>query len=107
MMRSYFWQNIILLGLGTLLLRASFFYLYSYITIPDRFKSVLSFIPLAVLPALATPAVFFHKGEVLSLGGYERFLAFTLALLVCYKTKNVFVTIFSGLVFLYFIKVWG
>lgn len=89
------------------MIRASFFYLYSYITIPNRVKKALGFIPMAVLPALATPAAFFHQGDVMSLGGYERLLAMGLALIVCYKTKNVFVTIFSGLVFLYFIRLWG
>jgi branched-subunit amino acid transport protein len=105
--RLYFWQNVIFLGVATLMIRASFFYLYSYISIPRRVKSALRSIPMAVLPALTAPAVFFHKGEVLSLGGYERPLALVLALLVCYKTKNVFVTVLSGLVFLYVIKLWG
>ncbi len=101
---SYFWTTVFLLGFVTLMIRVSFFYLYSYIKIPNRVKRSLGFIPVAVLPALVAPAAFMHQGDVVSLGGHERVLALFMALFVSYRTKNVFATIFSGIVFLYLIR---
>lgn len=97
----YLWTCIIGLSLGTFLIRVSFFYLYSYLNISKKTEKIMSYIPAAILPALFIPAVFFHKGHIDIIGGYERLLVLLIAALVCYKTKNMFITILFGLFVLF------
>lgn len=101
--KSYFWTVILCLGVATLTIRSSFFFLYSKISIPEKLKKSFTYIPAAVLPALVTPAVFSHQGSIALLGGHERVLALCLAALICYFTKNVFITVASGLGLLFLI----
>lgn len=99
----YFWTIIILLGLGTFAVRSSFIVFSSKIKISDRLKEVLSFIPVAVLPALITPMVFFHEGSVEWMAGKERLVVLALASLVCVYTKSIIATVLAGLGLLYFL----
>lgn len=99
--RSDFWQIMIALSVGTMLIRSSMFFLYSKLNISDDIRDALGFIPAAVLPALIAPAVVFHEGVADWLFGYERLFSFLFALLVCVKTRNVFATILSGVTVLY------
>ena len=97
---TYFWTIVFFLAVGTLLIRVSFFYLYSFLKIPKELEKAFVYIPVAILPALVGPSVVFHQGAVESLLGKERTLAFIIATIACYKTKNVAITLIVGLGFL-------
>ena len=101
---SYFWQSIFFLSFGTLIIRGSFIFMSDKIIIPERIKELFAFIPAAVLPALITPMVFFHQGEVDLLLGKERFFILVVSTVVCYFTKSMMATVIFGLSLLYFIS---
>lgn len=94
---SYYWQNVILLAIGTLAIRSSIILLSSRIKISDRVKELFSFIPAAILPAFVAPAVFLHEGHVAWTYGKERLLILILAIVVCMYTKSTLATITFGL----------
>jgi branched-subunit amino acid transport protein len=96
-----FWPTILFLGLGTFLIRCSFIYLSSKLHINDRMKEILSFIPAAIFPALVTPMVFFHQGQSQIFMHKERLVAILLATFISYKSKNILITIVSGLAILF------
>ena len=98
---TVFWNNILLLGIGTFGIRSFFIFFSHRIKISARQKEILSFIPAAVLPALMTPMVFYHQGDVSWLADKERLVIFLLALVVAYKFKNMLVTIAFGLTLLF------
>lgn len=104
MNESYFWPIVILLGLGTQSIRASFVFLFEKVKLPKTFEKGFPYIPVAVLPALIAPQIFYHQGTVDGLFGYERLLASLIALIICFKTKNVLLTILSGLLSLFLIN---
>ena len=93
-----FLQVMLALGLGTFLLRFSVVAFSSKLVITPRIREIFTFIPVAVLPALIAPMVFYHKGQVEILLGKERFFVLVFASLVCYLTKSMLLTIISGLV---------
>ncbi|MEC9281209.1 MAG: AzlD domain-containing protein [Bdellovibrionota bacterium] len=101
MNEKYFYICIFLLALGTYSIRFSFVGFSKKISLNDQFKKILSYIPAAVLPAMITPMVFFHKGEVANLAGKERFVALVFASVLCFFWRNMLVSLVSGLGLLY------
>jgi branched-subunit amino acid transport protein len=100
---SYFWQSIFFLSLGTLFIKGFFIFMSDKINIPDRIRELFAFIPAAILPALITPMVFFHQGEVELLLGKERFIVLAISTVICYFTKSMLATVSFGLALLYVI----
>lgn len=100
----YLWQAVIPLGIGTLLIRCSFLFLGERIALSPMIREVFTFIPAAVLPALAVPMVFFHEGVMAAINGKERFIAFLIGFVVCLLSKNILVTILSGLAILFVLR---
>ena len=100
---TYFWTIIGLMSIGTYSIRGSFIFLSTYLKITPRMKEIFSFIPAAILPALVTPAVFFHDGQVEWLFNKERFLILVLATGFWFLTRSMFQTIVFGLSGLYVI----
>lgn len=98
---TYFWIIIILLAIGTLLIRVSIIAVSARIQITGRVKQIFSFIPAAVLPAMAVPMVFYHQGNIDWLMGKERLVVLVLATIVAYFTRRMTVTLIFGLVALY------
>jgi branched-subunit amino acid transport protein len=98
---SAFWNNILLLAIGTIAIRGSIIAISSRVQITERWKELFLYIPAAILPAFIAPAVFFHHGSVGALMGKERFVVLVLATGVCYRVRNTFVTIAFGLIALY------
>lgn len=97
----YYWQNVLLLAVGTLAIRGSIIALSSRIKITERWKEIFSYIPAAILPAFIAPAVFFHQGQIEWLAQKERFVVLVFATAVCYYTRSTVITIGFGLVALY------
>lgn len=99
--KNYFWSCILFLAIGTFAIRFSIISISSKIKISDRMKSIFSYIPVSILPALIAPMVFFHKGQVSWLVGKERFFVLLVATIVCFLTRSMIATIAFGLTFLY------
>lgn len=100
---DYYWTNIFLLAVGTLAIRNSVIALSSKIQISDRQREIFTFIPAAILPALAVPMVFYHQGTQTLLFGKERFVILLLATGVAYYTKKMTATLLFGLLALYLV----
>ncbi len=98
---GYFWTNIILLTIGTFIIRASFIATSAKVQISERHREIFSFIPAAILPALAVPLVFYHQGQVQALLGKERFFILILATVVAFYSKKMTFTLIFGLSSLY------
>lgn len=103
MSQTYFWMNVVLLAIGTLMIRSSIILASARIKISPRIKELFSFIPTAILPALAAPMVFYHEGAVDWLQGKERLVILFLATGVAVFTKKMIFTLVFGLLALYFL----
>ena len=103
---TYFWTIVALMAIGTISIRGSFIFLSSVIKITPRTKEIFSFIPAAILPAIVTPAVFFHEGQVSWLMDRERMVVLVLATGFWFITRSMFQTIVFGLFSLYAVTFW-
>ena len=67
----------------------------------DRFnkktKIVLSYVPSAIFPAIIFPLVFLDNDGSLELENNPKILAAIIAVIVGYFSKNIILTIFSGI----------
>ena len=94
--QGYYWVNVVLLAVGTLVIRGSIITLSAKVKISDRLKELFTFIP-----AFVAPAVFFHKGSVEWMMGKERAAVLVLATILCAVTRSTLATIAFGLVALF------
>lgn len=102
----YIWSIIIGAALITYLLRLSFVILLDVITFPAVLTRALRFVPASVITALVVPALVFQDNQLnLSLDN-ERLLAGFVAAVVAYYSRNILVTIGTGMVALWLIQ-WG
>lgn len=94
------WVVILLLGIGTFLIRFSFLGLIGDRAMPDWLLRHLRYTAVAVLPALVAPLVVFPAATG---GSFEpaRAAAALATLGVGYATRNVIGAILTGLVVLY------
>jgi branched-subunit amino acid transport protein len=99
----YFWSTVIPLSLGTLCIRLSFIF-FSKLKISKELEKLFSYIPAAVLPALFTPMVIFHKTNPDFLFDYKRTVAFIVGAGFCFYSKNILLTILVGLISLFLIN---
>lgn len=102
------WGLFAAIGLGTFFLRLSFIYLFGKMEMPDWLRRALRFVPAAVLAALVFPALT-HTDGVLNLSPLNfRLIAGLVGALVAWKTKNVLLTIASGMLVLWILQfIWG
>lgn len=106
MPQGWLWLTIIIIGLLTLSIRLSFIVFMSKMQIPLIAQQALRFVPIAVLSALISPALFFSGTSLnISLSNF-RLIAGILAILVAWRTKNVLLTIFSGMACLLILQVF-
>ena len=103
----YLWKAVLPLGIGTLLIRCSFIFLGDKIKLSPFMRELFTYIPAAVLPALALPMVFFHEGIVSIINGKERLYAFLIAIIVSFASKNILITIVIGLGILFLFQSLG
>lgn len=90
------WTVIVLLGVITYLIRFSFLGLLAGRQLPHWAAEALSFVPVAVLPALIAPMVVFAPGTR-ELAEPHRPLAALLALGVGMATRNLLAAIAAGM----------
>ncbi len=101
---NYFILCVILLVMGTLIIRGSFIAFSGKIVISPKIRELFTFIPASILPALVIPATFFHQGSVDWLMHKERFIVLLIASIACYFYRNTLFVISLGLLLLYVIK---
>ena len=101
---STYWPIVIALGIGTFLIRFSFILIVDRVTFPDAVQRGLRFIPASVLTALIVPSVLLTRGAVHGFAGWDRTLAALVAVGVAWKTRNIFVTIASGMAALWLLR---
>ncbi len=101
------WITIIIAGLLTLGLRLSFIVFLDKARVPTMLRQALRFVPIAVLSALIAPALFFPNGTLDVSLSNNRLIAGTLAILVAWRTKNVLLTIGSGMACLLILQALG
>jgi len=92
------WSTIVFSGLITYLLRFSMIALIKREMLTEKTKIVLSYVPSAVFPAIIFPAVFLDANGYLLLIDNPKILATGVAVLVGLISKNLVLTIFSGLI---------
>ena len=96
------WLTIIASGIVTFLIRLSFIAVHGRVTMPRWFTLALTFVPVAVLSAITLPAILIQN-NVLNLSLFNpRLIAGVFAVLVAWRTKNVWATIAVGMVVM-----WG
>ncbi len=93
---SRIWVAIILSGIGTYAMRASFLvFAHRLADVPLGVQRLLRQIPPAALAAIVVPALFRPEG---SLDLWQpRFLAGVVAALVAWKTRNIALTLAVGI----------
>ncbi|GCE08677.1 AzlD domain-containing protein [Dictyobacter aurantiacus] len=97
MSQQWLWITIITIGLLTLGTRLSFIVFMGKMQVAPIVQQALRFVPIAVLSALIAPALFFPGGSLdISLSN-ARLIAGILAILIAWRTKNVLLTIASGM----------
>lgn len=93
---SRIWVAIVLAGIGTYAMRASFLvFAHRLADVPPGVQRLLRQIPPAALAAIVVPALLRPEGE-LDLW-QPRFLAGLVAALVAWKTRNIALTLAVGL----------
>jgi branched-subunit amino acid transport protein len=93
------------MGVITYLLRLSFIGLSGRLRIPALVQSGLAFVPPAVFSALILPDLLSGSLVPLSLRGDARLIAGVFALVVAWRSRNVVLTIGTGLVVLSVLQV--
>ena len=91
-----FWPVVLVLALGTFLIRYSFILIMDKLTIPDSVHRMLRYIPASALTALVAPAVLLD-GSSGGFAGWDKLAAASVAVLVAWKTRNIFFTIALGM----------
>lgn len=97
MSQELLWITIIIVGLLTLGIRLSFIVFIGEMRVAPILQQALRFVPIAVLSALIAPALFFPGGFLEVSFSNLRLIAGIVAILVAWRTKNVLLTIFSGM----------
>ncbi len=105
MSQGLLWGTIIIIGLLTLGIRLSFIVFMGKMRVSSMAQQALRFVPIAVLSALIAPALFFSSGSLNVSLSNTRLIAGILAILVAWRTKNVLLTIFSGMACLLILQV--
>ena len=92
------WISIIIAGLLTYFTRMAMITLVSREMLSVRVKEVLAYVPSAVFPAIIFPAIFINDyGTFVEINDPKIFAAI-IAIIVGYYSKNIILTILSGLI---------
>jgi len=97
MSQEWLWITIITAGLLTFGIRLSFMLFMGKVQIAPMMQAALRFVPVAVLSALIAPALFLPRGSLDLSVGNTRLIAGIVAILVVWRTKNVLLTIVTGM----------
>jgi branched-subunit amino acid transport protein len=101
------WFTILGAGVVTFALRLSFIVLLGRIEIPPFLERALRFVPAAVLTAVVVPLLLYQNGAPEILLGNERLLAGLVAAAICWRTRNVPLTLVGGMATLWTLQAVG
>jgi branched-subunit amino acid transport protein len=91
------WLTLLSMGLVTYTIRLSLIVLLERVTIPERVRRALRFVPLAVLSAIIFPELLLPAGHLDVSTGNPRLWAGLLAMAAAGLTRNVLLTIAVGM----------
>jgi branched-subunit amino acid transport protein len=94
------WIVMVVCGLLTFGIRLSFIVAEGKVALPDWFRSMLPFVPVATLSALVAPELVRPGGAWDVSLGNARLVAGAIAIAVAAATRNVLLTIAVGFAFL-------
>ena len=101
-----FWVLIVVLAIGTWLMRSLPIMLHGHVPHPPWLERFLKHVPVAALTALVIPSsIYVHSGATYTIAP-ARILAAGLAMLVALRTKNVLATLAVGMGVLW-VAQWG
>ncbi|MFN7453245.1 MAG: AzlD domain-containing protein [Pseudobdellovibrionaceae bacterium] len=103
-MTENFWWVVLLLGIGTFLIRFSFVGFSRHLKFTPEVKELFSYIPACLFPALIAPSLFFGEGQVDWLLHKEKFVVAMVAILISALTRSILWTLGSGLILLYIVQ---
>jgi len=92
------WISIILAGLINYLTRLGSVLIINPKKINDETRQVLSYVPSAVFPAIIFPSVFLDQQGIIVELNDPKVIAISVAFLVGVLSKNLIITILSGLI---------
>jgi len=95
------WPIMVALAIGTFLIRASFIQLLSNREIHPRLARALRLVPASVLSALVVPQILTRDRSLMISLANPQLVAGIVAAVVAWRTKNVLLTILSGMVVLW------
>jgi len=98
------WLTIFAAGLITYATRLSFILLFERIQIPAWLRRALRYVPAAVLSAIILPELVFQDGTLAVTPTNPRLLAGIVAILIAWRTKNILLTLVSGMVTLWILQ---
>ncbi len=99
--------TILGMGLITFAIRVSLFLLPERVMLPPWLLKALRYVPAAVLSAIIMPELLLPGGALEFSLGNERLLAGLVAILVAWRTRNVFLTVAIGLVALWLLQAYS
>ncbi len=100
------WLAIILIGLGTFLLRYVMLAVVGQVQLPARLFEALKFLPPAILAALVLPAIYRHDPQGFLPEQPAHLLAGLLAIGIAWKTRNMLATILCGMLAMWILEIW-
>ena len=92
------WFSIILAGIINYLTRLGSVLIINPKKLNNKTKQVLSYVPSAVFPAIIFPAVFLNQQGMLVEINDPKVIAISIAFLIGIISKNLILTILSGLI---------
>lgn len=99
--------SILGMGLITYLIRLSLFLLPDRVVLPPWLLRALRYVPAAVLSAIIFPELFLPNGALdISLGN-ERLLAGLVAIVIAWRTRNVFIIVAAGMIVLWLLQAYS
>lgn len=100
---SLVWFSIIIVGILTFLTRFSFIVLSGKVKVIPNFQHALRFVPIVVLSAIIVREMIpTNYAKILLI--LPRFLAGTFAIFIAWRTRNIILTIITGMLSLYLLN---
>jgi branched-subunit amino acid transport protein len=98
------WLAIVLVGVTTFLMRASFIVFADPQRFPHLFRQALAFVPPAVLAAIVAPGLLMREGEIDVSFDNLRWVAGLVAIAVAARTRSTLATVAAGMAALWLLQ---
>lgn len=95
------------MGLITYVIRLSLFLLPGRVVLPPWMLETLRYVPAAVLTAIIFPGLLLPEGTLDVSLGNERLLAGLVSIVVAWRTRNVFLTVTTGMILLWLFQTYN